>query len=104
MDRGERDDRLDEILAVGRQTRKRPSRGLWIAALIVGALGVAGFAVAMLSEPAPASEVPHLPRQPSAQDGGGGLGIGLWIVAGAGIAIAVAISRQRASHSSRNSP
>lgn len=102
----DREQRLAEIIAVGRDTRKPVSRGLWIAALIVGALGALGFAVAMLAPPAPASETPRLERKPRPHldGGGGGMGIGLWIAAGASIAIGIAIARQRATHSSRNSP
>lgn len=101
-----REQRLAEIVAVGRETRKPVSRGLWIAALIVGALGALGFAITMLATPAPASATPHLERRssPGAGGAGSGLGIGLWIGAGVAIAIGIAIARQRATHSSRNSP
>ncbi len=106
MDRDDRDPRLDEILAVGRRTRKPVSRGTWIAALIVGAIGAIGFAITLLATPAaPSAQLHRLDRPPSTKPAGdGGLGIGLWIGAGVGIAIGFAIARQRAAHSSRNSP
>ena len=105
--------RIDAILAVGRDTRKPASRGLWIAAAIVGAVCAAGFAIMMLGDPAPPAH--RLERRPeaasassasSASSPGGrsGLGIGLWIGAGVGVVIGFAIARHRGDHSSRNSP
>lgn len=92
---------LDAILEHGRRTRKPVTRGLWIAALLVGVVCAIGFAVMVLAEPSSAG-----PRAPArtASSGGGGLGIGLVIGACAGIVIGFAIGRQRADHSSRNNP
>lgn len=92
---------LDDILAHGRRTRTPVSRGVWIAALVVGVVCAIGFAVLLLAEPS--AEGPRAPAR-TASSGGGGLGIGLVIGACAGIVIGFAISRQRADHSSRNKP
>ncbi len=99
----DRDQRLAEIVSVGRQTRQPVPRGLWLAALVMAVVGAVGFAVVMLATPAPAAQGPHLARVPNANTRGG-LDIGLWIAAGGVIAVGFAIARQRASHSSRNSP
>jgi hypothetical protein len=98
-----RDDDIAAILNSGRQNRRRAPRGLWVAALIVGAVCAAGFAIAML---APADRTMHLPERREVERGPG-LGFGLVIGAAAGIAIGVfagiSLERQR-SHSSRRSP
>jgi len=95
-----RDDDLEAILDRGRQTRRPPPRGLWIAAAIVGAICAVGFVIVLLGEPSTAPS--GLPARHESR--GGGLGIGLVIGACAGIVIGFAIARQRADHSSRNKP
>ena len=98
-----RDDDIAAILETARQTRKRTPRGLWIAALIVGAVCAVGFAIVML---APADATAPLRARCDVDRHGPGLGLGLLIGVAAGIAIGVyagtALERQR--HSSRNSP
>jgi len=88
---------IDQIIEVGRRTRTPPSRALWLAAIVVGILAVAGFAIAMLAEPEPTEHVERLPD-------GSGLLSGLVIGAAVGIVIGYSIARQRRDHSSRNSP
>ncbi|HEY0991691.1 MAG TPA: hypothetical protein VGD80_31780 [Kofleriaceae bacterium] len=88
---------IDRIIEVGRRTRTPPSRALWIAAIVVGILAVAGFAIAMLAEPEPSERPERLPD-------GSGLLSGLVIGAAVGIVIGYSIARQRRDHSSRNSP
>jgi hypothetical protein len=110
-----RDDEIQAILEVGRRTRKPTPRWMWIAAMAVGVICAAGFAVAMLGHPSrpgqagdpsrPGSRAPGDARDAdrSASRPGLGLGLGLLLGAGAGVAIGVAIARQR-RHSSRNIP
>lgn len=95
-----REAELEAILAHGRRTRRRASRGLWLVAAVVGVVCLVGFAIAMLGEPGVATTPPRV----AAPARGGGLGIGLAIGACAGIVIGFAIGRQRATHSSRNKP
>ena len=94
-----RDEDIENIVERGRQTRKPTPRWLWIAALIVGGVCMAGFAIAMFGKREPMDRSVE-PRSA----GGSGLGIGLVIGAGVGIVIGVSIARQRRSHSSRNKP
>jgi hypothetical protein len=94
-----RDDDIEAILAHGRRTRKRTPRWLWLVAAIVGGGCAIGFAIALLGAGAPAH--PAVERRPAS---GGGLGIGLLIGACVGIVIGFSIARQRADHSSRNTP
>jgi hypothetical protein len=99
-----RDDEIEAILEHGRQTRTRPSRWLWIVSALVGGCCALGFAFAMLGDGAPApgdATGGVVERRPAS---GGGLGIGLVIGACVGIVIGFSIARQRANHSSRNSP
>jgi len=98
-DRGDdaaREAALAAIAARARGVRQAAPRSLWIAALIVGALGAAGFAIAMLGRGAPASQ--HAPR--AVDSGLTGLLVGVAI----GLVIGYALGRQRRSHSSRNNP
>ena len=88
---------IDRIVEIGRRTRTQPSRSLWIAAIVVGILAAAGFAVAMLAEPAPTERPDRVPD-------GSGLLTGLVIGAAVGIVIGYSMARQRRDHSSRNSP
>ena len=90
--------RLASIADVGRRTRKPTPRWLWIAAGVVGTLCTIGFVLLVLGEPA---AVPHTVNRSQT---GSGLGTGLAIGAGVGIVIGFVIARQRADHSSRNSP
>lgn len=97
-----RDDDIEAIVELGRQTRTPTPRWLWIAATIVGAVCVICFMVVMAGDPEIPSDPPSRPiDRPAASSG---LGIGLAIGVGVGIAIGFSIGRQRRSHSSRNRP
>jgi hypothetical protein len=108
-----REEDLQKIIELGRQTRKPTPRWLWIAASLIGAACATAFAIAMLGDHGsewPASRATRLERPtPSARSpdggtGGSGLGAGLVIGAAAGLVIGFSIARQRRSHSSRNTP
>lgn len=94
-----RDEDIQAIVELGRRTRKPTSRGLWIAATVVGAICVACFIAMMLVSREPPSR--PVEQRPAASSG---LGTGLVIGAGVGILIGFSMGRQRRSHSSRNSP
>jgi hypothetical protein len=109
------DDDIEAIVAAGRRTRTATPRWQWVAAAIVSAICLVGFAVVVLGERAPgrhgapARSIAIPTAIPScgatiARDPGSGLGIGLAIGAGLGVVIGFAIGRQRRSHSSRSSP
>lgn len=91
--------RLASITDVGRRTRKPTPRWLWLAAGVVGTLCAVGFVLLILGAPAA-----HVPHAVNGSQTGSGLGTGLAIGAGVGIVIGFVIARQRADHSSRNSP
>ena len=105
LDDGKRDDRQAREAAIaaiaerGRGVRKAAPRWMWIAALVVGGIAAIGFAIAMLSDDAPAAGR-SAPRAVEHS----GLGSGLVLGAAIGIVIGFAIARQRRSHSSRNNP
>jgi hypothetical protein len=94
-----RDDDIEAILEHGRRTRQRTPRWLWLVAAIVGGGCAIGFAIAVLGGAAPAH--PAVERPPASA---GGFGIGLLIGTCVGIVIGFSIARQRAAHSSRNTP
>jgi hypothetical protein len=98
-----REEDIEKIVERGRQTRKPTPRWLWIAAVIVGGVCMAGFAIAMFGKREPMATREAATVEPRSA-GGSGLGIGLVIGAGVGIVIGVSIARQRRSHSSRNKP
>lgn len=86
---------VDELLAAARATRKRPSRTLWIAALVVSIACVAGLAYGLVTS---WDAEPDRERIASASRGSGsgsGFGVGLVIGIGAGIAIGSLIAVRR---------
>lgn len=83
-----RDDDIRSIVELGRRTRKPTPRWLWIAALVIGVICAAGFAVVMLGERAPPD--PRLTHRPATRSG---FGIGFTVGAGAGVVIGFAIGR-----------
>src|SRR5262249_8507833 len=99
-----RDAEIAAIVERGRRTRKPLPRGLWIAALIVGAVGAAGFAVTLVSgaEPVP-GRVATTATSPSTRSGTE-FAAGLAVGGAAGLVIGLALGRQRRDHSSRSSP
>lgn len=99
--RAEAEAALRAIADVGRRTRTRAPRWLWVLALGMAAVGAVGFAVVMFAEPAASTSETALRARPIA---GSGLGIGLGVGCVVGVLIGLAIARQRADHSSRNTP
>jgi ABC-type antimicrobial peptide transport system permease subunit len=90
----DRERAIAEITAAGRATRKKSSRGMWIAAGIVGALGLIGFVILMLSDGTPGGAV----RAPEARPLSFSLGLLLGVVIG--LALGYVVFR----HSSRRRP
>jgi hypothetical protein len=114
-----REEDLQAIAALGRQTRTPIPRWLWIAAAVVGGICAIGFTGMLLGAHEPPGPPPRQapgprsdprigqrsdPRIDQRPAGPSGLGIGLAIGLAAGIMIGFSIARQRRSHSSRNSP
>lgn len=98
------DPELAALLADARHNRRRPSRGWWLAAAVIGSLCAVGFVLAMWVAPAaPASTLPAAVPT-TARPGGPGFTAGLVIGLGGGLLLGVAIARQLASHSSRSRP
>ncbi|MBX3156973.1 MAG: hypothetical protein KF773_13445 [Deltaproteobacteria bacterium] len=75
----DRERAIAEIAAAGRATRKPASRALWIAAAIAGALGLAGFAIAMLAD---GSTTTTPSRSPEVRSLSFGTGLAVGVVAG----------------------
>jgi hypothetical protein len=93
----DRDAAIRAIEQSARAARKPPSRGLWLAAAVVGVVAVIAFFVVMFAE-GDAS-----PTKPAASERGyGGFTIGLVVGVAVGIALGFALARQR--HSSRSKP
>ena len=87
---------VDELLAAARATRKRPSRTMWIAALVVSVLCVAGLAYALITDWN--AEPDRQTIKKVSRSTGGGFTAGLVIGIGAGIAIGslIAVRRRQA--------
>jgi hypothetical protein len=82
------------LMAVASGTRKRPSRGLWIVALVVSAICVGLFAYGIVKHWDEPPEEITLERKPPRQSGSG-FGIGLVIGVAAGIAIGSVLAMRR---------
>lgn len=87
---------------------RRPSRGMWIAASLVGVICLVAAAIVWLAEPAPVAKPPT--TTPPARSG---FATGLVVGIAAGFAIGFAIARRTrrdqssgsgSEYSSRNSP
>jgi hypothetical protein len=89
----DRERAIAEITAAGRATRKKASRGTWIAAGVVGALCAIGFVIVLLAD-----GTPDTTRVREARPLSFGLGLALGVVIG--LALGYAVFR----HSSRNKP
>lgn len=83
---------LDAILDEARRTRRRASRATWGVALLVGALGLAGFVAALTVDGASTTTAPTTRAAPSLGFVSG-LAIGLVV----GLALGLAIARRRAA-------
>lgn len=109
-------EQVEAILEAGRRTRPRTSRGMWIAAAILGGICLVGFVLLMIAEPSKKSE-PAVPTTAPARSARG-FATGILVGGVAGLAIGYAIARHRGSksesdqssgssvsrHSSRKSP
>src|SRR5262245_16592419 len=76
------DAEVEALLAAAAATRKKPSRGLWIAAIVVSAICVVALGWGLINywdEPPEQKTI-----QPAARDGGGGFGLGLMVGIGVG--------------------
>ncbi|MGN6110015.1 MAG: hypothetical protein ACTHU0_33225 [Kofleriaceae bacterium] len=117
----EREQAASAIVEQARRSRRRASRGTWIASAIVGGLCAIAFVVALVSSGGAGSSGPggsSGPSGPSAPRGSNGtsapparasetgLGFptGLAIGLGVGIALGLLIARQLGDHSPRNRP
>ena len=105
----DRERQVAAIVREARKTRPRTSRTVWIAAIVVGVLGVVGFALAMTTDGSSPSGVQ--PQAASRLGFSAGLVIGLsWGAPGrGGASVALAITREvavrdYAFHSERKSP
>jgi len=89
---------IEDIAAVGRATRKQPSRGLWMAALVIGGACAIAFAVMLFVDSG-------TPTHETAPRHTGGFSNGLFIGIALGVVLGWALGRQRrASHSSDKTP
>lgn len=96
------DDPLRALTARARQTRRAPSRGLWLVAGLVGLVGGVAFLAILLAEPAPTAAPTVVAREH-----GYGFAAGLVVGLVVGIAVGIAIQRQRqapSDHSSASTP
>ncbi|HEX5061355.1 MAG TPA: LPXTG cell wall anchor domain-containing protein [Kofleriaceae bacterium] len=76
---------LDALLADARATRKKPTRAMWIAALVVSLLCVIGLAYGLITSWDVEPEKGAI--KAAAQTGGSGFGLGVMIGLAAGIAL-----------------
>jgi formate/nitrite transporter FocA (FNT family) len=92
------DDALEAIRRKATADRTRPSRAMWIVALLIGTVCTIGFVVMFLVEPSGSASTP----QRSTEHGGLGFTAGLLFGLVIGVALGFAIARQR--QSARNTP
>ena len=79
------DAEVEALLAAAKATRKRPSRGLWVAALVLSVASVIGLGYGLVTnwdEPPDTAVTKSAPRA-----GSGGFTLGLMIGLGVGVAI-----------------
>lgn len=95
----DREQAIEAITRAARESRARHSRTFWIAALAVGALGVAAFIVILLVDKGSTSRA-------SAPSHESGFATGLALGIAVGIALGFAIARRQSSrpHSDRSIP
>lgn len=89
--------RAAEILRAAKAQRRGSSRGLWIAALVIGAICAIGFVLLFVGDRAGATTPPRV-----IEDHGLGFGAGVVLGVTVGIVIGYAIARQR--QSARSTP
>ena len=97
----DREEAIAAITRTARASRARHSRTFWIAALGVGALGVAAFIVILLVDQGPSST-----SSAPAHDTGFATGLVIGVAVGVALGFAIARRRDQSSmpHSDRKSP
>lgn len=88
--------RAAEILRAAKAERRKPSRGLWIVAAVIGASCAIGFVLLFVGERSPQAVTTPV------EDRGLGFGAGILVGVVVGIAVGYSIARQR--QSDRNTP
>lgn len=81
------DAEVQALLAAAAATRKKPSRGLWIAAIVVSVVCVVALGWGLIKywdEPPAQTTI-----KPNAHQGGSGFGLGVGFMLGLGVGIAV---------------
>lgn len=84
---------VQALLEGARATRKKPSRGLWIFALVVSIACVVALAYGLFTDWDEPPEQKTI--QPAAQVSGSGFGLGLVVGIGVGIAIGTVLALRR---------
>jgi hypothetical protein len=90
------DAEVEALLAAAKATRKRPSRGLWIAALVLSVASVIGLGYGLVTnwdEPADTAVTKSPPRA------GSGFTLGLMIGLGVGVAIGSLLALRKRTES-----
>jgi hypothetical protein len=86
---------VEALLATAKATRKRPTRNMWLAALVISLACVVGLAYGLITS----WDAPPDPRaaKSAAETGSGnrGFGLGLMLGLAAGIAIGSALALRR---------
>lgn len=93
------EDKAAAILRAAKAERRGTSRGVWIAAAVIGGLCTIGFVVLMFGD---RGTVPSAAPNRVVEDHGLGFGAGILVGVVVGLGIGLAIARQR--QSSRNTP
>jgi hypothetical protein len=89
------DAEVEALLASAKATRKRPSRGMWIAALAISVACVVGLGYGLVThwdEPAETSVTKQAPRS-----GTGSFSLGLMIGLGVGVALGSLLALRKRS-------
>jgi hypothetical protein len=92
----DRESEARAIVAAAAKDRKRPSRGMWIAAILAAVVCTSVLVIAWIREADTVPDKP-LPRQAVTQSSG--LGLGTLLGVGAGIAIGSAFAIRRRNRS-----
>ena len=89
------DAEVEALLAGAKATRKRPSRGLWLAALVVSVACVIGLSYGLITSWDAEPEATKLPEGSTTRSSGTGFGLGLMIGLAAGVAIGSALALRK---------
>ncbi len=87
------DAEVQALLAAAAATRKKPSRGLWIAAIVVSVVCVVALGWGLINHWDQSPEPKAI--KPTTQQGGRGFGLGLMVGIGVGIAIGSVLALRR---------